>query len=157
MGATWLFWPVVALLVLRFAFQIAHWTGVPFRPLILRLTSWSYVHLKDGSLVSVNGWKTETIALAHLDKLEYAYSAVVAFTALWIFTSRDGREIIAAPYRTGMKALLPQLERALPPFTIAQWAWDFKCGDVEDTLLVWSRAVSNPSEAGDVPASKVSP
>lgn len=157
MSTAWLFWPVVVLLVLRAVLQAAHWAGAPIPARVLRLTSWSYLHLQNGALRSVNGWKVETIALADLDRVEYAYSAVVGFTAVWIFVSRDGREITAAPYRTGLKALLPQLERELPPFTIAQWAWDFKCGDVEDTLVVWSHRNQHPQKAVELPDSKVSP
>lgn len=155
MALAWLIWLIAFLLALRAGLQIAHWAGVSFHPRLLRLTSWSYIHLRDGVLHSVDGWKTEKIALAHLGKVEYAYSAVVGFTALWIFTSQDGREILAAPYRTGLKALLPQLERVLPPFTLAQWAWDFKCGDVEDTLLVWSHSAQDRPDTLDLLPSKV--
>jgi hypothetical protein len=86
----------------------------------------------------------QSIRLDELQKIEYAYHAVVGFVAVWIFTARDGREIVVAPQRPGLSRLLSELETQLPGFSLAHWRREFEAGDVEDTLLVW--AAAEPSE-----------
>lgn len=109
--------------------------------LLRRASPWlpglPYIQLRDGVIHARRLLQRPSIRLDELQTIEYAYHAVVGFVAVWIFTARDGREIVVPPQRPGLPRLLADLEVQLPGFSREQWRRAFEAGDVEDTLLVW--------------------
>lgn len=112
--------------------------------LLRRASPWlpglPFIRLKDGAIHERRLLQRQSIRLDELQKIEYAYHAVVGFVAVWIFTTRDGREIVVSAQRPGLPRLLADLEAALPGFSREHWRREFEAGDVEDTLLVWIAA-----------------
>jgi hypothetical protein len=97
-----------------------------------------FIELHDGAIYARRLLQRQSIRLDELQKIEYAYHAVVGFVAVWIFTARDGCEIVVSPQRPGLSRLLAELERQLPGFSRERWRREFEAGDVEDRLLVWT-------------------
>ena len=98
------------------------------------------IHLHDGAIHARSGFRHDAIRIDDLAAIEYAYQAVVGFAAVWIFRSRQGRELVVSPHRIGLRRLLAGLEQFLPGFRAATLAEAFAAGDVEDTLLLWTAA-----------------
>ena len=96
-----------------------------------------FIQLRDNTIQDRRLLQRQSIRLAELQSIEYAYHAVVGFAAVWLFTARDGREMVVSPRRPGLARLLADLEVQLPGFSREHWRREFETGVVEDTLLVW--------------------
>ncbi len=126
---------IAAIALLR---RAAPWLpGVPF------------IQLRDGAIHDRWLLQRRSMRLDELQKIEYAYHAVVGFVAVWIFTARDGREIVVSPQRPGLSRLLAELESQLPGFSREHWRREFEAGDVEDTLVIWTAPESAASDDHD--------
>jgi hypothetical protein len=110
--------------------------------LLQRASPWlpglPFIQLREGAIHERRVRHRTSIRLDELQTIEYAYHAVVGFTAVWIFTARDGREIVVSPQRPGLPRLLADLEAQLPGFSREKWRRELEAEDVEDTLLVWT-------------------
>ena len=105
-----------------------------------------FIDLQDGAIRERRLMRRRSIRLDELQKIEYAYQAVVGFAAVWIFTARDGREIVVSPQRPGLPRLLKELEAHLPGFSRERWRQAFEAGDVEDTLPVWTATAAGENQ-----------
>lgn len=112
---------------------------------ILRHVSPVSICEKDEVIHFRRWFRRQSIPLASLQKVEYAYHAVVGFVAVWCFTGESGEEIVVGEHCPGLRRLLKTLEQKLPPFSLAEWQRQFDEGDVEDTLVVWERAAQHPT------------
>ena len=118
--------------------------------LLRRASPWlpglPFIQLRGGAIHERRVLHRTSIRLGELRTIEYAYHAVVGFSAAWIFTARDGREIVVSPQRPGLPRLLADLEVQLPGFSREKWRREFEAGDVEDTLLVWTVAAAGENQ-----------
>jgi hypothetical protein len=121
--------------------------------LLRRASPWlpglPFVQWRDGAIHERRLLQRQSIRRDELQTIEYAYHAVIGFSAVWIFTARDGRKIVVSPQRPGLPRLLLDLEMQLPGFSCAHWLREFEAGDVEDTLLVWGVAEPKAITAAD--------
>jgi len=131
------------ILAVRLVLLLPYHRGAAIPIALMRLTSFACVYVQHGVLHSHELFLHKTMALADMQKVEYAYHAVIGFVAVWIFTSKTGEEIVVGSCRTGIPRLLRILESELPPFSVSNWKQAFKEGDVEDTLLLWGTEPNN--------------
>jgi hypothetical protein len=110
----------------------------------LRSVGLPFICIRAGAIQSSVLLRRESRNLAELQKIEYAYHAVVGFAALWILTFQDGEERVVSPHRAGLSRALLDLERRLPGFSLENWRQEFAAGDVEDTLLLWEAKKTGP-------------
>jgi hypothetical protein len=120
--------------------------GYDVPSLFLRFMGIPVVYLRDGTIHDCALFKCRTMKLEHLEKIEYAYQAVIGYSAVWIFSSKQGEEVAVLPYRAGLFRLLSDLAAHCPGFSLAKWRQEFADGDVEDTLVLWEAARDLPIE-----------
>lgn len=97
------------------------------------------VQFVEGSIVRTERGRRESVALADIERVRFHYSAVAGFIGSWEFFSKDGSSLNVSGEAKGIEQVLPNLEKSLPGFSMAEFRKQFEAADVEDTIEVWRR------------------
>jgi hypothetical protein len=109
----------------------------------IRLFGLPFVYRSDNAICNSALFRCKSYSLTDLEKVEYAYHAVVGFVAVWVFTFKNEDELVLSGNRPGMNRLLMDLECILPGFSLEKWKQEFAQGDVVDTLILWEAKLSS--------------
>jgi hypothetical protein len=143
-----------ALIIMMFSAMLSIWLlalhlnrrGYRVPTMLLSFLGFPVVYLRDGAIHDCALFRCRTLKLDHLERIEYACQAVVGFSAVWIFSSKQGDEVAVLPYRAGLFRLLTDLAAHCPGFSLSTWRQEFADGDVEDTLLLWKAVPDSSGE-----------
>jgi len=98
------------------------------------------VRLKQGQLVKKHLWRSESLSIDDICAIKYHYHAVVGFIAVWEFIDQHDNTLTVEASTRGLDEVFQELEKRLPGFSLDNFEQQFRDGDVEDTLDIWSRA-----------------
>lgn len=98
--------------------------------------------IKDGTLIKKRLWQSESMALDDICSVKYQYQAVVGFIAVWEFFDKAGNALSLASSAAGLDAVFSELQLRLPGFSLNNFEQQFRDGDVEDSLDIWTRPSS---------------
>ena len=122
---------LAAVAAIGFAAFIA-WAVYPLLP--------EKVFLRDQAIVRKYKGTVEGIQISEISEIKYHYHAVVGFVAVWEFIGRNSKTLLVGGEAKGIDAVLGNLEKVLPGFSLAEFNRKFDEGDVEDVIHVWKAA-----------------
>lgn len=97
------------------------------------------VCIRAGQIVRSQRRCRESMPLSEVARVNFHYHAVVGFIGVWEFVAESGITLHISGDAKGIDHVISALEHFLPGFSKARFDEQFRDGDVEDSLEVWTR------------------